>query len=148
MDYGSFKKETYDNSLNSFQNGDAEENWTDVESGFGEKQKSIKIDKSWNFLSILFQDSPIGNFITGTDDSKFELEEITVCIFSIEYLKDVCQYLDNNQFTEKETFLNFCKLNNEYSAEKGDYYFENLLEIYNLYSDSIKNDNWVLGMLM
>ena len=149
MDYCSYNNDTFEKSINAFKNGEAKENWSETEAEFGDKKASVKIDKSWNFLSILFEKSEIGNFIIGNEnESKFELEEIAVCIFSNSYLKTVCDFAQEKILWDRETFLNIAKSHSEFDNSKGEYYHENLVKLLDFYSLSSQNKNWVLGLLM
>jgi hypothetical protein len=148
MDYLSYKKETYDNSLDSLQSGAAERNWLEAESGFGEKQDAIDIDKSSAFLDVIFQDSGAGNFIYGGDGTRFDLEEMLVCIFSTDYLKEVCHFIDENNLTEEDRFFNYIKSKHEEPGDKARYYYNNFIKLYNFYKSCIGKENWVLGKLI
>lgn len=148
MEYISFKNDTFNESLAILQSGEAEENWNQAEEIFGERQGSIDIDKSSGLLSMLFEDSELGDFILGNDDNRFEFEEVLICIFSNEYMKSVCQFIEKNQLSEKAPFDDYCKGKNEYDEGKADYYFVSLSKFYHFFKASTEKNNWVLGMLM
>lgn len=149
MTYKALKNETFEESFETMQNGEAEENWADFQELLGSEQDVLDIDKSWNLLGIIFENSEVGNFIWGKSDNMFELEEVTICVFSKNYLEFVIDFIKKEKLLDKNIFINYCKLNNEFSeTTDSDYYFEKFEKIINFYQNAIKNKNWVMGELM
>ena len=85
MTYRTYNKSTYEASIATLQEG--VEDWEVLNETFGLESRAIEIDKSWKFLSILFEQSEVGNFFTGNQENTFEFEDVSFYCFSNEYLQ-------------------------------------------------------------
>jgi hypothetical protein len=164
MNYEAYDKHSYEVSLDalrtgsdyfdkdSFDEDDVDEYdgdyWKALQETFGRKLATIDIDKAWNLLSILFEDSEIGQFITGSGDDTFYLDGTTLSIFSIEYLQLVCQFIENQDLTNKEVFLAHCRTSNEFTEDRGDYLHHHFKKLYDFYKQSVSSERWILGVLV